>query len=293
MRFFWNARGETNKSFVRHLALIFCMIAPTAAVVAAEQIGVAVTVRNDVTGKIQAETVKIGSGSDVFGKEIVKTSADSTAHVVLKDNTNLNVGPNSSVTLDNFVFNGDSDYSKATFSLAKGALRFSSGQSDKRAYEVKTQFATIGVRGTDYAAEERERLVPASGGKPARVERYTHIEVEHGTVVVCPKNSAEHPNDVDISDDEKKKRKCGCDTVHEQEARDVTNACVFPSQFTGQTAQVACGGACSSLSYSAATVGSAPAVVTAAAALAGITGGIIAGVNNGNTNTQDNTNLSP
>jgi hypothetical protein len=292
MRFFSKARRDTNRSFVRHLALIFCMIAPTAAVVAAEQIGVAVTVRNEVTGKIQAETVRIASGSDVFGKEIVKTSADSTAHVVMKDNTNLNVGPNSSVTLDNFVFNGDSDYKKASFNLAKGALRFSSGQSDKRAYEVKTQFATIGVRGTDYAVEERERLVPAAGGKPAHIEKYTHVEVEHGTVVVCPKNSGQQPNDVDLSDDEKKKRKCGCDSVHEQEARDVTNACVFQSQFTGQTSQIACGGTCSTMSYSAATVGSLPAIATAVVAAGAIGAGVAVGVSNSN-KTEDNTTLSP
>lgn len=271
------------------------MIAPTAAVVAAEQIGVAVTVRNEVTGKIQAETVRIGSGSDVFGKEIVKTSADSTAHVVLKDNTNLNVGPNSSVTLDNFVFNGDSDYKKASFGLAKGALRFASGQSDKRAYEVRTPLATIGVRGTDYSVEVGERRVPARAGKPAHTEQYSHVEVDHGTVVVCPKNSKEHPNDVDVVDDDERrsrKRKCGCDEVHEQEAVDVTETCVYQSQFTGQTSQMACGGTCSSMSYSAATVGSLPALATAVVAAGAIAGGVVAGVNNGNS-TEDNTTLSP
>ncbi|CAJ0888245.1 hypothetical protein AMST5_03861 [freshwater sediment metagenome] len=273
------------------------MIAPTAAVVAAEQIGVAVTVRNEVTGKIQAETVRIASGSDVFGKEIVKTSADSTAHVVMKDNTNLNVGPNSSVTLDNFVFNGDSDYKKASFGLAKGALRFASGQSDKRAYEVRTPLATIGVRGTDYSVEVGERRVPARPGKPAHTEQYSHVEVDHGTVVVCPKNSKEHPNDVDVAenDDDRrsKRRKCGCDEVHEQEAVDVTETCVYQSQFTGQTSQMACGGQCGApMSYNAATLGSLPGLATAVIAAGAIAGGVVAGANNSNS-TEDNTTLSP
>ncbi len=114
---------------------------------AAERIGVAAHVRNKVTGKIQAEVVDINQGADVFGREVIKTLPDSLAKLVLKDDTNLSVGPNSSVTLDDFVYAGPADFKKATFNMAKGTLRFSSGASDQRSYQVRTPNATIGVRG--------------------------------------------------------------------------------------------------------------------------------------------------
>jgi hypothetical protein len=270
------------------IAVALSLLAPVAAAWA-DQIGVAVTVRNDVTGQIQSNMVKIDSGADVFGKEIVKTTPDSSAKIVLKDNTNMNVGPNSVVTLDNFVFNGDSDYKKATLGIAKGALRFASGQSDKRAYELKTPLATIGVRGTDYAVEIVDKLVPAAEGKPAHREKVSHVEVTHGTVVVCPQNAKGSINDDVLAPDDKKKRRCGCDEVHENEAVDVTAACVYQSQFTGQTSQMACAGPCDApMSYTEASVGSAvggstAAVVGVGAAAAGaIAGGVIAGSNNAN-----------
>jgi hypothetical protein len=270
------------------IAVALSLLAPVAAAWA-DQIGVAVTVRNDVTGQIQSNMVKIDSGADVFGKEIVKTTPDSSAKIVLQDNTNMNVGPNSVVTLDNFVFNGDSDYKKATLGIAKGALRFASGQSDKRAYELKTPLATIGVRGTDYAVEIVDKLVPAAEGKPAHREKVSHVEVTHGTVVVCPQNAKGSINDDVLAPDDKKKRRCGCDEVHENEAVDVTAACVYQSQFTGQTSQMACAGPCDApMSYTEASVGSAvggstAAVVGVGAAAAGaIAGGVIAGSNNAN-----------
>jgi hypothetical protein len=114
---------------------------------AGERIGVAATVRNRVSGKIQAQPVPINSGESVYDREYVKTEADSSAKIVLKDDANINVGPNSAVTLDGFVFSGEQDYKKAGVNFAKGAFRFTSGGSNRDAYQVKTPTATIGVRG--------------------------------------------------------------------------------------------------------------------------------------------------
>jgi hypothetical protein len=297
MWYFNNRRRDENKQACAHFGWLFGLLALAATAAIADQIGVAVTVRNDVTGKIQAETVRINSGSDVFGKEIVKTDPSSSAQIVLKDNTNLNVGPNSSITLDNFVFNGDSDYKKATFGVAKGALRFASGQSDKRAYDLKTPTTTIGVRGTEYALETGEKMVPAANGKPAHSEKYTHIEVSSGTVAVCPtkgSNQSEDLSGAHYKPELKKTRACSCNEVHAGEAVDVTETCVYESQFTGQTSQLACGGPCDApMSYNAATMGSTlPAMGVGAAVIGAITGGVISGVNNGN-NSNGNGNGSP
>jgi ferric-dicitrate binding protein FerR (iron transport regulator) len=111
-------------------------------------IGVASHVQNYVNGILPSRTIQINAGEGVTSNEIVKTNADSQAKIVFTDSTNLSVGPNSTVKLDKFVAAGPSTYEKATINLAKGAFRFVTGHSDKRAYEIKTEVATIGVRGT-------------------------------------------------------------------------------------------------------------------------------------------------
>jgi hypothetical protein len=261
------------KSAAPCLAFALGLLATTTAVFATEQIGVAVTVHNDVTGKIQAETVKIDGGSDVFGKEIVKTNADSSAKIVLKDNTNLNVGPSSSVTLDNFVFSGPSDYKKAGFNLAKGAFRFTTGASDKRAYDFKTPTASIGVRGTD--------CVAIVDGKK------THVECSEGKSVVCPAQSVSTEGvsveDLDdakkkkckADDPDKEKKNCGCTRkcvqVDAGKSVDAFDGYVCSAEFTGQTVGE------EPMTYQEATASgvATPAIVTLLALGAGA-GGIVA-----------------
>lgn len=136
---------ESKKFFCVFSTLAMLAVCPAA--FAGDRIGVAATVRNRVTGKIQSQVQPLNSGEDVYDRELVKTEADSSAKIVLKDSANINVGPSSAVSLDNFVYAGDQDLKKASVNLAKGAFRFTSGSSDKKAYNLKTPTAIIGVRG--------------------------------------------------------------------------------------------------------------------------------------------------
>lgn len=133
--------------------MIFSAVAAAAAVSACdawayEGVGIASFVQNDVNGILPTRTALINVGESIVRDEIVKTNAGSAAKVVFTDNTNLSIGPNSVVKIDKFVFSGESSYQKATINLARGALRFATGASDKHAYEIKSPVATIGVRGT-------------------------------------------------------------------------------------------------------------------------------------------------
>jgi hypothetical protein len=125
-----------------------------------QAIGVAASVRNDVVQVKGASALPISIGEDVVRNEVVRTGAESSTKLVFSDNTNLAVGPVSTVTLDKFVFAGDSNYQQATVNLVRGAFRFSTGTSDKRAYKINTPVATIGVRGTELdILSERARTV--------------------------------------------------------------------------------------------------------------------------------------
>jgi hypothetical protein len=175
-------------------------LAPVSSAYAEQKIGIAVTIRNDVTGKLTSKTVVINDGEDVFGKEIIKTGTDSSAKIVLKDNTNLAVGPNASVTLDNFVYAGDSDYKKATFNLVKGGFRFVTGNSDKRAYEIKTPQSVLAVRGTTvdilsqgdrtiYAVQEGQGFICNPSKKCITLNAGETAVITAATVAALPVNS--------------------------------------------------------------------------------------------------------
>jgi hypothetical protein len=66
----------------------------------------------------------------------------------MADSTNLSLGPNSTLKLDRTVFDDATSYRDISIRLTSGAFRFVTGNSDKGAYKIQTQVATIGVRGT-------------------------------------------------------------------------------------------------------------------------------------------------
>ena len=114
-----------------------------------DSIGGAKTVVNLVTGDLSTgDKVNLVQGDDVFKDEGVRTDADSSARIVLRDNTNMLLGPSSAIKLDRFVYSGPSQPGAIAVNLVKGALRFATGDADKKAYVISTPTAALGVRGT-------------------------------------------------------------------------------------------------------------------------------------------------
>lgn len=113
----------------------------------AQTIGVAATVRNDVAQVRGSASSPIAQGENVVRNEVVRTGSESATKLVFRDSTNLAIGPTSTVTLDRFVFSEESA-GKISVNLVRGAFRFTTGNLEKKAYEIKTPTATIGVRGS-------------------------------------------------------------------------------------------------------------------------------------------------
>src|SRR5271168_4634630 len=136
---------------VRHAAAI-CAIAVLAgpAAAAESQIGATSIVVNTVTGTLAAthETAPLRAGIDVFQNETIDTADNSASRVIFQDQTQLSVGPQSSVVLDRFVFDPDPSKSAVAISVAKGVARFSTGVLPKSDYMLMTPSAQIGIRGT-------------------------------------------------------------------------------------------------------------------------------------------------
>jgi FecR protein len=112
------------------------------------KIGNAKSTRNQVEGVVGGQTERLSTGSDVFTNETVRTGAAAVADLVFIDNTNLSVGPTSEVRLDKFVYDPTGSSGSVVIQATRGAFRFVTGSQDKRVYQIKTPFGSLGVRGT-------------------------------------------------------------------------------------------------------------------------------------------------
>src|SRR5215470_7579308 len=132
---------------------------PVKAVAADERIGVAAVIRNTVS-QLEPHVTRIVKGDEVVRNEVVRTEADSDARLVFRDDTNLSLGPGSTLKLDRTVFD-DPKAGDIAIKLASGAFRFVTGNSNKEAYEIKTPIATLGLRGTtlDILVQKRRNTI--------------------------------------------------------------------------------------------------------------------------------------
>lgn len=119
-------------------------------VAAAQGIGRTIVVQNDVARLKGSQRNALTTGESVFKDEAVQTGADSVAKIVFLDQTNLSIGPNARVSLNQYVYSEDRPAGKVALNLLKGTYRFVTGDLEKKSYQINTPVATIGVRGTTF-----------------------------------------------------------------------------------------------------------------------------------------------
>src|SRR5581483_3846417 len=104
-------------------------------------------------------------GADIVHKERIKTSGSGTLQLLFLDRTTLNVGPNSDLVIDEYVFDPKANTGKMSVSLGKGLMRFVGGQiSHDGNATVSTPSAVIGIRGAIgyFTYDPQTRLTTAS-----------------------------------------------------------------------------------------------------------------------------------
>lgn len=90
----------------------------------------------------------------------ITTGPDSAASLVLRDGTTLVVGPSSQMELKAFSFDATTHDGSLLAALLKGSLRMITGLLGKahpEAVRIETQFAFVGVRGTDFIVQADEQ----------------------------------------------------------------------------------------------------------------------------------------
>ena len=91
---------------------------------------------------------------EVFATETVKTGPGGGTALQFLDETRLQVGANSTVVLDEFVFDPNAGFQMATLNFGVGAFRIISNRSgaDNR-FQLRTPTAVLAIRGTKFILE--------------------------------------------------------------------------------------------------------------------------------------------
>ncbi len=115
---------------------------------AAEPIGAAVVVVNQVTAALDADTRTLQSGNGVHQNELIEVATDASSELKLNDETKMALGPGAKLKLDKFVYDAEQTKGDIAVNLVKGAFRFVTGVAAKPSYVVRVPQASITVRGT-------------------------------------------------------------------------------------------------------------------------------------------------
>jgi FecR protein len=87
-------------------------------------------------------------GTNIIYKERVKTSAQGSTQILFLDTSTLNVGRNSNIVIDEYVYDPKAGTGNMVVTVSKGVARFVGGQiSHTAGVSINTPVATLGIRG--------------------------------------------------------------------------------------------------------------------------------------------------
>jgi hypothetical protein len=138
-----------NQSFFARLLTLLLSTAAPLTQASAQNFGKVGAVNPDTTGTPPGGTDRtLVVGADIVLKETVRTSAAGSSHILFPDQSSLNIGPNSELVIDEFVYDPSANTGRMSATAVKGVLRYVGGQiSHKTGVRVTTPSGYIGIRG--------------------------------------------------------------------------------------------------------------------------------------------------
>lgn len=115
----------------------------------AQQVGTATAVNPLSEGTPPgAATAPLAVGARIIHKERIHTSTSGTTQLAFLDKSTLSIAPNSSIEINEFIFDPTSGKGHMLATLTKGALRFVGGAlSHEGLASIATPAAAVGIRG--------------------------------------------------------------------------------------------------------------------------------------------------
>ena len=138
------------------------LLAVFACAAIAADIGQVKTLKGPVTIERAGQALPAAVGMRVSAADIIRTGADAAVGITMIDDTLLSAGPNSVLTLDRFDYDPAKRSGRLDASLGSGTLAVVSGRIAKQspdAMTVRTPFAVLGVRGTEFAVSAHEPVL--------------------------------------------------------------------------------------------------------------------------------------
>ena len=136
------------KTLTRLLTILMSVLAPMSRI-AAQSVGKIGAVNQDATGTPPGETAHtLVVGAGVVYQEAIKTTAVGSTQILFPDQSTLNIGRNSSMVIDEYVYDPKAGTGNMLASLTRGTMRFVGGQiSHTNGVTITTPVAALGIRG--------------------------------------------------------------------------------------------------------------------------------------------------
>ncbi len=141
------------------LALAVAWVTGIVPMAIAAEIGQVKIAKGPVTIERGGQALPATVGMRLETADVVKTGADASVGITMGDNSLLSAGPNSILSLDRYEFDATTNRGRFDSSLSTGSLTVVSGRIAKQspdAMTVRTPFAVLGVRGTEFAVSTHE-----------------------------------------------------------------------------------------------------------------------------------------
>jgi hypothetical protein len=142
---------KTHRLVARALPLALLLV--TAASAAADNVGEIKIAKGEVVVDRGGKPMAAQVGMPLAAADVLKTGADGSVGVTMRDNSRLSAGPNSVLSLDRFEFDPTTHEGRFDSGLQRGTLAVVSGRiarQSPQAMTVRTPSAVLGVRGTDF-----------------------------------------------------------------------------------------------------------------------------------------------
>ena len=135
---------------------------------------------NDVIGVLSAgigditnqKNEKLETGSKIYFGDTIIVKAQSTAQILLLDETALTIGEKSELTIDDFVYDPKSKVGKIVSNIKIGTVRIITGEISNQNpdnLEVNIPTGSIGARGTEFVvvteSDKKSTVVLLGPGK--------------------------------------------------------------------------------------------------------------------------------
>lgn len=136
-------------------ALLLLLFAPPAQAADAggqPVIGRVVEVEGNATITMQGQAYKAVRQSAIHMHDVIATGTDTKMLVLFIDKTQITLGQNAKLTVDEYVYNPKDDTNnKGTYSILEGSFKYVSGLLAKKEnpdVNINTSYGNIGIRGT-------------------------------------------------------------------------------------------------------------------------------------------------